>query len=41
MLKKKQAVRNMLTGLALVVLAVGMGFLAVYSIQIVMAIPRQ
>ena len=40
-MKKKQAVRNMLTGLALCVVVVVMGFVAVYSIQFVMAIPLQ
>jgi len=39
-MKKKQAVRNMLTGLLLVGIAVGMGFTAVWSIQIVMSLPR-
>lgn len=39
-MKKQQAVRNLLTALVLCVVVVGMGFVAVYSIQFVMAIPR-
>ena len=39
-MKKKQAVRNMLTGLVLLVIVVAMGFVAVYSIQIVINLPR-
>ena len=39
-MKKQQAVRNMLTALVFLVVAVVMGFVAVYSIQFVMAIPR-
>jgi hypothetical protein len=41
MMKKKQAVKNVLTGLILCVVIVAMGFVAVYSIQFVMAIPLQ
>jgi hypothetical protein len=39
-MKKQHAVRNMLTAAVLLVVAVVMGFVAVYSIQFVMAIPR-
>ncbi len=39
-MKKQQAVRNLLTALILCVVVVVMGFVAVYSIQFVMALPR-
>lgn len=39
-MKKQQAVRNMLTAVVFLVVAVVMGFVAVYSIQFVMALPR-
>ena len=39
-MKKQQAVRNMLTALILCVVVVVMGFVAVYTIQLVMALPR-
>jgi hypothetical protein len=39
-MNKKKAVRNMLTGVVLLVLAVGMGLAAIASIQLVMSLPR-
>jgi hypothetical protein len=39
-MNKKQAVRNMLMGVVLIVVAVGMGVAAVASIQLVMSLPR-
>lgn len=40
-MKKQQVVRNILTALVLCAVVLVMGFVAVYSIQFVMAIPRQ
>ena len=39
-MNKKRATRNMLTGVVLLVLAVGMGAAAIASISLVMSLPR-
>jgi hypothetical protein len=39
-MNKKQATRNMVLGVVLIVVAVGMGVAAVASIQVVLSLPR-